>query len=170
MIIKQDLVKRIKDHFDLNVYETKVWLALLSKGVVSAGETAELSGVPRSRTYDILESLEKKGFIARYTISIDWKKLGYEWYGLQFNLTKFGEDIEMKLKDYLNNHKKVILYNRYLGGAWDYDIGILIKNSNELREFINELRSEFSNEIKITDVFLILEETTGYKMPEGVFK
>lgn len=60
MIIKQELVKRIKDHFDLNIYETKVWLALLSKGVVSAGETAELSGVPRSRTYDVLESLAKK--------------------------------------------------------------------------------------------------------------
>jgi len=62
MIIKQDLVKRIKDHFNLNIYETKVWLALLSKGVVSAGETAELSGVPRSRTYDVLESLAKRGF------------------------------------------------------------------------------------------------------------
>ncbi len=62
MIIKPELVKRIKDHFNLNIYETKVWLALLSKGVVSAGETAELSGVPRSRTYDVLESLAKRGF------------------------------------------------------------------------------------------------------------
>ncbi len=62
MIIKSELVKRIKDYFGLNIYETKVWLALLSKGVVSAGETAELSGVPRSRTYDVLESLAKRGF------------------------------------------------------------------------------------------------------------
>ncbi len=62
MIIKQDLVKRIKEYFNLNIYETKVWLALLSKGIASAGEVAELSGVPRSRTYDVLESLEKRGF------------------------------------------------------------------------------------------------------------
>ena len=62
MIVKQELVKRIKEHFDLNIYETKVWLALLSKGIASAGEVAELSGVPRSRTYDVLESLEKRGF------------------------------------------------------------------------------------------------------------
>lgn len=62
MIVKHDLVKRIKDYFGLNIYETKVWLALLSKGIVSAGETAELSGVPRSRTYDVLESLAKRGF------------------------------------------------------------------------------------------------------------
>ena len=62
MIVNQELVRKIRDHFDLNIYETKVWLALLSKGIVSAGETAELSGVPRSRTYDVLESLAKRGF------------------------------------------------------------------------------------------------------------
>ncbi len=62
MIMKQDLVNRIKEYFDLNIYETKVWIALLSKGIASAGEVAELSGVPRSRTYDVLESLEKRGF------------------------------------------------------------------------------------------------------------
>lgn len=62
MIIKLELVKRIKEYFNLNIYETKVWLALLSKGVASAREVADLSGVPRSRTYDVLESLEKRGF------------------------------------------------------------------------------------------------------------
>ena len=62
MIIKTELVKRIKDYFNLNIYETKVWLALLSKGIASAREIADLSGVPRSRTYDVLESLEKRGF------------------------------------------------------------------------------------------------------------
>ena len=59
---KPELIKRIKDYFNLNIYETKVWLALVSKSIASAGEIAEISGVPRSRTYDVLESLEKNGF------------------------------------------------------------------------------------------------------------
>ena len=63
MIIKQELVNQIKEHFELNIYETKVWLALLGRGIASAGEVAEVSGVPRSRTYDVLESLEKRGFV-----------------------------------------------------------------------------------------------------------
>lgn len=62
MLVKQDLINKIRDYFSLNIYETKVWLALLSKGIASAGEVAELSRVPRSRTYDVLESLEKNGF------------------------------------------------------------------------------------------------------------
>jgi len=63
MIAKSELVRKLKGYFDLNIYETKVWLALLSKGISSAGEVAEISGVPRSRTYDVLESLEKRGFV-----------------------------------------------------------------------------------------------------------
>lgn len=63
MIAKPELIKKLKGYFDLNIYETKVWLALLSKGISSAGEIAEISGVPRSRTYDVLESLEKRGFV-----------------------------------------------------------------------------------------------------------
>jgi HTH-type transcriptional regulator, sugar sensing transcriptional regulator len=61
-IVKNELIKKVKDYFDLNIYETKVWLALLTKGISSAGEISEMSGVPRSRTYDVLESLEKRGF------------------------------------------------------------------------------------------------------------
>ncbi len=63
MIVKEEFLSRLRKIFDLNLYEVKVWTALLSRGVSTAGELSNISDVPRSRTYDILESLEKKGFI-----------------------------------------------------------------------------------------------------------
>lgn len=63
MVLKKEFLADIKNHFRLNIYEVKIWTALLTKGVSSAGELADISGVPRSRCYDVLESLEKKGFI-----------------------------------------------------------------------------------------------------------
>jgi len=63
MIVKEEFLSRLRKIFGLNLYEVKVWTALLSRGVSTAGELADISAVPRSRTYDILESLEKKGFI-----------------------------------------------------------------------------------------------------------
>jgi len=63
MIVKDEFLGRLRKIFDLNLYEVKVWAALLSRGVSTAGELSSISDVPRSRTYDILESLEKKGFI-----------------------------------------------------------------------------------------------------------
>jgi sugar-specific transcriptional regulator TrmB len=62
MIVQHELLSKMKD-FGLNSYEAKIWTALLSRGVSSAGELSDISNVPRSRTYDVLESLEKKGFV-----------------------------------------------------------------------------------------------------------
>ena len=63
MIVQEEFLGRLRKIFDLNLYEVKVWTALLSRGTSTAGELSSISDVPRSRTYDILESLEKKGFI-----------------------------------------------------------------------------------------------------------
>jgi len=116
-----------------------------------------------------VKNLEQKKIIKGYNITLDFKELGYEWYGIQLKLSKFNETTENKLKSFFKNHKSILFYYKYIG-AWDYDIGIIVKNSNELRVFINELRKNFSEGIKINDVYLILEEATGYKLPEGVFK
>ena len=62
MIVRKDFLKKLKD-FGLNTYESKLWTALLSRGVSTAGELSDIANVPRSRSYDVLESLEKKGFI-----------------------------------------------------------------------------------------------------------
>jgi len=55
-------LSKLKD-FGLNTYESKLWTALLSRGISTAGELSDIASVPRSRSYDVLESLEKKGFI-----------------------------------------------------------------------------------------------------------
>ena len=47
----------------LNKYERGIWVALLSRGTSTAGELADISNVPRSRCYDILQSLADRGFV-----------------------------------------------------------------------------------------------------------
>ncbi len=63
MIVKEDFLNKLRRFFGLNLYEVKIWTALLSRGLSTAGELANIANVPRSRSYDILESLEKKGFV-----------------------------------------------------------------------------------------------------------
>jgi HTH-type transcriptional regulator, sugar sensing transcriptional regulator len=62
MIVKDEFLSRLRRYFGLNLYEVKIWTALLSRGVSTAGELSDIANVPRSRSYDVLESLEKKGF------------------------------------------------------------------------------------------------------------
>jgi sugar-specific transcriptional regulator TrmB len=62
MVVKEEFLAKLRRYFNLNLYEVKIWTALLSRGVATAGELSDIANVPRSRSYDVLESLEKKGF------------------------------------------------------------------------------------------------------------
>ena len=63
MIVKEEFLSKLRRFFNLNLYEVKIWTALLSRGVSTAGELSDIANVPRSRSYDVLESLKKKGFV-----------------------------------------------------------------------------------------------------------
>ncbi len=63
MIVKEEFLSKLRRFFSLNLYEVKIWTGLLSRGVATAGELSDIANVPRSRSYDVLESLERKGFV-----------------------------------------------------------------------------------------------------------
>lgn len=63
MIVEEEFLSSLRRFFGLNLYEVRIWTALLSRGVSTAGELSDIGNVPRSRAYDVLESLEKKGFV-----------------------------------------------------------------------------------------------------------
>ncbi len=63
MVVKEELLGKLRRYFALNLYEVKIWTGLLSRGVATAGELSDIANVPRSRSYDVLESLERKGFV-----------------------------------------------------------------------------------------------------------
>ncbi len=61
-LVGQEVLDALKN-IGLNLYERKLYIAILSKGKGTAGDLAEMAGVPRSRAYDVLESLAEKGFV-----------------------------------------------------------------------------------------------------------
>lgn len=152
MLVKQELIGKIRDYFNLNIYETKVWLALLSKGSASAGEIASLSGVPRSRTYDVLETLEKKGF-ALAKLGKPAKYLGVKPHlvleKMKNNVRKEAEDRVVSLSNIssseeFNNLEK--LYNEGLHPVKRENLSASIRGrssiSNHLRDLIENAEKE----------------------------
>lgn len=62
MVATTEVLDTLKS-IGLNLYERKIFVALLAKGVATAAQVSEIAGVPRSRSYDVLESLAEKGFV-----------------------------------------------------------------------------------------------------------
>jgi len=62
MVATTEVLDTLKS-IGLNLYERKIFVALLAKGVATAAEVSEIANVPRSRSYDVLQSLADKGFV-----------------------------------------------------------------------------------------------------------
>jgi sugar-specific transcriptional regulator TrmB len=62
MIGSSELMDALKG-IGLNLYERRLWVALLAKGTATAGELSAIANVPRSRTYDVLQTLADRGFV-----------------------------------------------------------------------------------------------------------
>lgn len=153
----------------LDLIDYKIMFLLNKNSRTSYAELSERVGLTANGIKNRIKDLEHKKIIKKYSITLDFKKFGYEWYGIQLKLIKFDQITLTNIQHFFKNHPKIIFYYKYIG-PWDYDVGFIAKNSIELREFINELRTKFPEELKLTDVFITLEEIKGYQLPEGVFQ
>ena len=158
------------ENIKLDEIDIKILSILNENAWINYVKIAEKVGLTPNAVNNRIKNLERKGIIIGYTISLDWKKIGWELYGLQLKIIKFENEINNKLISYFKENTRVIFYYKYLGGTWDYDIGIIVKDSEELRDYINEFRASFSDFIKISDASAILKEVTGYKLPKRVFE
>ncbi len=155
MLVKPELVSKIKDYFDLNIYETKVWLALLSKGVASAGEIAKLSRVPRSRTYDVLETLEKKGF-AIEKLGKPIMYMGVKPQGILERLkNSVRKDAEERI-DFLSNIKGTEeftaleeMYNKSTEPIHKEELPLSLKGKSAISSYIKEILNKANKEVII---------------------
>ena len=55
--------KKVLHEVGLTEYETRAYLILLERGVMTASEVSEHGGIPYSKVYETLNSLEKKGWL-----------------------------------------------------------------------------------------------------------
>jgi sugar-specific transcriptional regulator TrmB len=62
-VATSDAARRVLHELGLTEYETDTYLALLRSGALTASEVSEQSNVPYSKIYEVLNALDKKGWI-----------------------------------------------------------------------------------------------------------
>ncbi len=93
--------KKVLREVGLREYETRAYLTLLERGAMTASEVSEHSGVPYSKVYETLNSLERKGWIevergrpSRYFPKAPSESL---------------EAAKLRLEDMVNSWKRVLM-------------------------------------------------------------
>jgi Lrp/AsnC family leucine-responsive transcriptional regulator len=99
----------------------------------------ELKKPPRTIAFR-LNQLEKKKIIAGYSINLNIKKIGYEYYKLNVILSK-----NVGFQDILRfaiEHKNTIYLDKTIG-KYDLELNLEIKDNEELQKIIKEIKDRF---------------------------
>ncbi len=149
-MLDKKLVENVKN-LGLNSYEAKIWLALLLKGVATSGELSDITKVPRSRSYDVLESLESKGFVIM--------KLGKPIKYIAVQPAEVIERLKSKIKKETEQKAKLLdefkntelyqelllLHDKGIQKVDAFDLSTIIKGRKAIFQKISEMISNANN-------------------------
>ncbi len=91
-----------------------------------------------------MKKLEKKlGY--RYTINIDWLKIGYRWFHLQINLRDYTRKDD--IINYLNQNQNLIRRFKFLNLDLDLHFTFLLNNMEQLRDIIENITNKFPDTV-----------------------
>jgi Lrp/AsnC family leucine-responsive transcriptional regulator len=126
------------ENYELEEIEKKILKELYKDSSINlsdlAFKTKSTIDIVRSR----MKKLEKLGIIIRYTIYIDYKKIGYELYKTFIYLgSHTKEEIEGVMK-YAEKSDKIINIVKQIA-SWDFEFIIFARNFEEYTNTINEL-------------------------------
>jgi Lrp/AsnC family leucine-responsive transcriptional regulator len=94
------------------------------------------------------------GIIKKFIPIASLSVLGYQWWKVFF---KFRNLDKAKFQSFLRYHPNILWYMMLLG-KWDYQISVFAKDNAEFHKVIDELRSEFADNIISYDSIIIFNQ------------
>jgi Lrp/AsnC family leucine-responsive transcriptional regulator len=150
-----------------SIIDKKEWktLHLFSNNArTSLSELANKLNITGEAMAHRLKQLQKRNIIQASRPIINTSILGYQYYNILFKLKKF-ENIE-KIFSYFKLQPNIIYFVKYLG---NYDIGIdlEVKNSEDLRKILQDIKDKFSEDIESYSSILVYQEHKLSYLPES---
>ncbi|PIN75649.1 hypothetical protein COV18_02270 [Candidatus Woesearchaeota archaeon CG10_big_fil_rev_8_21_14_0_10_37_12] len=111
-------------------------------------------------------SLEKRGLLLGYSITIDVNKLGFESYYVQLQIDQMTNQTIAKIKYYCETSPYVTYCSR-IAGRYNVVMTVCAKNRNHFNDLLRDLRKHFGAQLLDYDFQIDLEEHKETTLPEG---
>lgn len=124
--------------------DMKILSALYSNAREKTITLSRLAGLtPDAVQYRIRRLIERK-IILGYTAWFDAKKLGFNYYKIMIGFRSATKEDEKKFLRFCMENDAVIFINKTIG-SWDMEVDIIVRNNEELHEFMRVMRTEFGH-------------------------
>lgn len=112
-----------------------------------------------------INKLKKNKIIQGSRILVDFSKIGYKFYKVWFSLQNITKQNLNVLMNYFQDHSNIIWATKLIG-YYDLSIELEVKDIDEFREIIKNIKQKFSKLIKKHESLLIFEETLMNYLPK----
>ncbi len=116
---------------------------------------AKLVGRSKESVRYRIKQLQEKGIIDRFTIWIDFCKLGFMTAKIYLTIANNPKK-KAEFKEYMKNEKR-LFWLGFAEGAWNVGLTYFVKNNEEFYELKNELFSKFKDLILESKVTMIVD-------------
>ncbi len=163
-------IVRVLKSFGLSEYESRALLTLLSRRDLTAKEIAEISGIPRTSVYDVMNSLLEKGFVQASGKPLRFKALRSEEI-ISLISKKYSENLE-----YLKRELPKVESERgeeideiiaYRGDAVLSKLEDLVREANEVKAVLSYVPKEVRDILEKFGCRLIVVASNAKEIRRG---
>jgi len=150
----------------LDLKDKKILYWLSENARMPYTKIAKKVGLSKDAVKYRIKNLEKKGVIQGYLSVIDVEKLGYNAYHIFMQFNRINKEIKNKLIEIFKSYPftRVIIE---CSGKYDFEIGIVAKNIEELDELITKMIDDVSEYLKEHQILIISKKYVGRTFPKS---
>lgn len=104
-----------------------------------------------------MKNMEENSIIKKYTLLIDYKKIGYELYKTFIYFKSLDTEEFDRFMKYAQNQSNIIHIVKQIS-PWDLELEIMCNGFNEYNKIISELTENFSNSIQKVETAIMYED------------
>jgi DNA-binding Lrp family transcriptional regulator len=146
-IKKEQLVKWIwgQNKIKIDELDFRILEELSKNAKIQIKKMAQNLGSTVTTIKKRIQRMENDHIIAKYTINVDWPKIGYRLYNLQISLSDFNK--KNQIIEFISKHPNLIRRMNFLNLDMDLHFKLLLENMQQLRSIIEEISSNFPDSI-----------------------
>jgi DNA-binding Lrp family transcriptional regulator len=142
---QKEFESKIKDNSLVKLDETdyKLLKIILLDSRLTIIDLSEKSGLSYQTVNSKIKELITKDVILTFTIYFSLAAIDYQMFPVLFQLRNFDEK---RFFTYIKQHPNILWAYKLLG-EWNYQLNIFAKNNTHLHDILNDLRTEFGENI-----------------------
>ena len=151
-------------NIDIDDTDKEILKLLVPNARISIIEVSRKLKITPKTTINRVKALEQKKIIIGYKTVFNLELLGYQYYKVLFRLHNVVNEKLQQFKRYIKVHPNIVYDDEVLGGD-DIEIEVQVKDNNELRALINDIKLKFADMIKSYKILLFYKEHKYLYLP-----